>query len=256
VKKSWGKMFTLLMIVALAATLTACGSSGKLEIGTDNSFKPFCYLDENGKVVGFDVDLWDAIAKEAGIEYELKPMEFKGIINSVKAGTLDAAIAGITIKDERKEQVDFAMPYYNAGLMVLVAADNNDIQSVGDLKGKVVATKTATTSYDYAMELEGVKEVKPFEDIAQAYQELMNGRADAVIFDAPNVADFANSDGKGKVKTVADIQTGEQYGIALTKGSKHMNDINKALQTVIDNGTYAELYEKWFGVKPSALPGQ
>jgi glutamine transport system substrate-binding protein len=250
------KSCILLLTLSLVFVLSACGNGDTLQIGTDNSFKPFAYLDEDGNVAGFDIDLWDAIAKEAGFQYEMKPMDFSGIINSVKAGTLDAGIAGITIRDDRKEKVDFAMPYYNAGLMLLVRSDTNDINGVGDLEGKTIATKISTTSYDFAQDVDGVKEVKPFQDINQAYQELLNGGADAVIFDAPNVVNFVDEKGEGKVKTVTFIENGEQYGIAVQKGSELRDKINEALEKVVENGTYEALYEKWFGQKPKVLPGQ
>ncbi|MTI80410.1 MAG: glutamine ABC transporter substrate-binding protein GlnH [Firmicutes bacterium] len=228
----------------------------KLVVGTDTSFVPFEYQNqETGEYEGFDIDLWAAIADELGVEYELKPMDFNGLIPALQSGTIDVALAGMTIKEERKEKVDFALPYYDAGLLVLVRADEEEIQSVDDLDGKVIATKTGTTSYDYSAEkVEGVKEVKPFPNIDGAYMELINNGADAVIFDSPNVMFFAKDKGKGQVKPVGDILQGQQYGIAFPKGSELVPEVNEALEKIFENGTYNEIYKKWFGQEPKSLP--
>lgn len=272
--KTTKKIGLMLMVLALAIGLVACGSTSsndnsgdndsapengskeKLVVGTDTSFVPFEYLNsETNQYEGFDIDLWAAIAEELGLEYELKPMDFNGLIPALQSGTIDVALAGMTIKEERKEKVDFALPYYDAGLLVLVNADNEDIKSVDDLDGKVVATKTGTTSYDYSVAVEGVKEVKPFPNIDGAYMELINGGADAVIFDSPNVLFFAANKGKDKVKPVGDILEGQQYGIAFPKGSELVADVNQVLENFFENGKYDEIYEKWFGQKPVKKPG-
>ncbi len=260
----------LLVVFGLLISLVGCGGKTaenkpaenkpeakkeKLVVGVDASFVPFEFLNQQtGKYEGFDIDLWAEIAKELGLEYELKPMDFNGLIPALQSGAIDAALAGMTIKEERKQKVDFSIPYYDAGLLVLVRADNNDIKGVQDLKGKVVATKTGTTSYDYAVKIPGVKEVKPFPNIDGAYMELISGAADAVVFDSPNVLYYANTTGKGKVKPVGDLLEGQQYGFAFPKGSKLVPEVNKVLEKLFENGKYDELYEKWFGQKPKQKP--
>jgi len=264
------KLFLLVVVSALVFGLTACGSTSgndngsgdaenkdgeKIVVGCDTSFVPFEFLNEStGEYEGFDIDMWDAIALELGVEYELKPMDFNGLIPALQSGSIDVAIAGMTIKDERKEKVDFARAYYDAGLMVLVRADNADIKGVDDLNGKVVTTKTGTTSYDYSVAVEGVKEVKPFPNIDGAYLELINGGADAVIFDSPNVLYFAANKGKDRVKPVGELLDGQQYGIAFPKGSAMVEDVNTVLEEMFVNGKYDEIYEKWFGQKPLSIP--
>lgn len=256
----WKKLGTVMLALLLVAAMTACGQSAggdKLVVGTDTNFLPFEFLNqETGEYEGFDIDLWDAIAKEIDVEYELKPMDFNGLIPALQSESIDVAIAGMTITAEREEKVDFANPYYDAGLLVLVKSDNTEIQGANDLSGKVVATKTGTTSYDYAKGISGIKDVIPFPNIDGAYMELMNGGADAVIFDSPNVLYFAKTKGEGKVKPVGDILDGQQYGIAFPEGSAIVDDVNQALQKLIDNGTYETIYEKWFGQKPLSIPGQ
>lgn len=268
-----GKFRKLLAMAVMAALVlmlaAACGKNGgetaapeqgqgqsggeKLIVGTDTSFVPFEFLNtDSGEYEGFDIDLWAAIAEELGLDYELKPMDFNGLIPALQSGSLDAALAGMTIKDERKEKVDFAIPYYDAGLLILVRSDNTDIQGVDDLKGKVVATKSGTTSFDYVKALDGIKEIKPFPNIDGAYMDLMSQGSDAVVFDSPNVLYFIKTKGEGKVKAVGDLLEGQQYGIAFPKGSALVKDVDEVLQTFLDNGKYDEIYAKWFGEKPAA----
>lgn len=236
-----------------AAPVQGQQQAKKLTVGTDTSFVPFEFLNsDTGKYEGFDIDLWDAIATELNHDYELQPMDFNGLIPALQAGSLDVALAGMTIKEERKQQVDFAIPYYDAGLLILVRSDNSDIKGVDDLKGKVVATKSGTTSFDYVKALEGIKEIKPFPNIDGAYMDLIAQGADAVVFDSPNVLYFVQTKGEGKVKTVGDLLEGQQYGIAFPKGSDLVEPVNKVLQEMMDNGKYDDIYAKWFGEKPAS----
>jgi len=252
-----------LLIFTLSLILVGCGGNEannnngnesekqSVVIGHDINFVPFEYKDSTtGKYVGFDIDFIEAIAREAGFEYTLEPMAFDGLIPALQADKIDIAIAGMTIKPEREEVVDFAQPYYDAGLHLLVRADEEKIKGVEDLKGKVIASKSGTTSFDFSKEIEGVKTVTPFKTIVEAYQELEKGAADAVIFDSPAILIYANKEGKDKVKIVGPLYDGQQYGVALQKGSEFTEKVNEAINTLRKNGTYDNIYEKWFGQKP------
>ena len=260
------KVGILVLLTLLMVSLAACGGgeeesaapeekAEKLVVGCDTSFVPFEYLNqETGEYEGFDVDMWAEIAKELKLEYELQPMDFNGLIPALQSGSIDAAIAAMTIKEERTEKVDFSVPYYDAGLLVLVATDEEEIKSVDDLAGKVVATKTGTTSYDYSMAIKGVKKVVPFPNIDGAYMELENQGADAVVFDSPNILYFAATKGKDMVKPVGEILQAEQYGIAFPKDSELDADVNEVLNKMFEDGRYAEIYKKWFGTEPKSIP--
>lgn len=241
-----------ILLLALALLLCATTvSAKKLIVATDTNFPPFEFKDpETGKHTGFDVELWDAIATEIGVEYTLQPMDFNGIIPGLQSGQLDVGIAGMTIKPERAEVVDFSDPYYNAGLLILVKADNTDITDVQTLAGKVVSTKLGTTSEDFAKKEAGAKEVKLFPNNDAMFMELMAGGADAVIFDSPVVSDFMRTVGKGQVKVAGPLYMGQSYGIAFPKGSDMVAKTNAALQKLKDSGAYRDLYIKWFGTEP------
>jgi glutamine transport system substrate-binding protein len=239
--------FLALTVMGMAQALAA----DKLAVATDTNFPPFEFKDpQTGAHTGFDVELWDALAKSIGVEYTLQPMDFNGIIPGLQSGQVDVGIAGMTIKPERAKVVDFSDPYYNAGLLILVKKDNTDIQGVADLKGKIVSTKLGTTSEDFAKKEAGAKEVKLFPNNDAMFMELLSGGADAVIFDSPVVSNFLRTAGQGQVKVVGPLYMGQSYGIGFPKESPLVPKVNAALKKMKEDGTYRELYIKWFGTEP------
>ncbi|MDO4766726.1 MAG: glutamine ABC transporter substrate-binding protein GlnH [Pseudomonadota bacterium] len=240
--------FLTLFILMLCAT---AATAKKLVVATDTNFPPFEFKDpQTGKHTGFDVELWNAIAREMGAEYTLQPMDFNGIIPGLQSGQIDVGIAGMTIKPERTQVVDFSDPYYNAGLLILVRTDDSTTTDVTSLEGKIVATKLGTTSEDFAKREAKAREVKLFPNNDAMFMELLAGGADAVIFDSPVVSDFMRTAGKGKVKVVGPLYMGQAYGIGFPKGSELVGKTNAALKKLKDSGEYRELYMKWFGTEP------
>ena len=237
----------------LALSVTASAASAEtLRVVTDPSFVPFEMMDpESGEMIGFDMEIIAEVADRAGFDYNLNTMDFNGIIPALQTGNVDIAIAGITITDEREEIVDFSDPYYDSGLRILVRKDNDQIKKLDDLEGKKVGTKIGSTSYDFlTANLDQDGGVTPYPGSSDMYMSLMSGAVDAVFYDAPNVGYFASTKGEGKVKTVGPLYEGQQYGIALKEGSKWVEDVNKALASMKEDGTYKEIYEKWFGEMP------
>ncbi|MCW4459516.1 transporter substrate-binding domain-containing protein [Microbacterium sp. MPKO10] len=248
--------------LALMAGLTACSSDdggdtdAPLEdtyvVATDTSFVPFEFK-QDGEYVGFDIDLINAVADEAGFKIDLKTTNFDGMIPGLQTGTFDIAIAGMTIKPERAEKVDFSDPYYKSGLRIGVPVDNDDITSVDDLEGKNIATRLGSTSADYIeANIEGAT-AQTFEQLDQAYLAVQNGTSDAILYDAPNVAYYIQTKGEDSLKMVGELLEAQDYGIAIAQGNENLvAAIDDALATLKENGTYDELYEKWFGEAPPA----
>ncbi|WP_394662173.1 glutamine ABC transporter substrate-binding protein GlnH [uncultured Pantoea sp.] len=236
--------------LALAFSLSSTAADKELIVATDTAFVPFEFK-QGGKYVGFDIDLWDAVAKELKLDYTLKPMDFSGIIPALQTKNVDLALAGITITDERKKAIDFSDGYYKSGLLVMVRNNENEIKGIDDLNGKTVAVKSGTGSVDYAKAHIKTKDLRQFPNIDNAYMELGTNRADAVLHDTPNILYFINTAGKGRFKAVGESIEAQQYGVALPKGSDELRDkINGALKTLRDNGTYNTIYKKWFGTEP------
>ncbi|TPV24572.1 glutamine ABC transporter substrate-binding protein GlnH [Pantoea anthophila] len=236
--------------LALAFSLSSTAADKKLVVATDTAFVPFEFK-QGDKYVGFDVDLWDAIAKELKLDYTLKPMDFSGIIPALQTRNVDLALAGITITEERKKAIEFSDGYYKSGLQVMVRNNENNIKGISDLNGKVVAVKSGTGSVEYAKANIKSKDLRQFPNIDSAYMELGTNRADAVLHDTPNILYFIHTAGKGRFKAVGDSIEAQQYGIAFPKGSDDLREkVNGALKILKENGTYNQLYKKWFGTEP------
>lgn len=247
-----------ILSVALATTAIFSGNAmaqdegATLQALTDPSFVPFEMLDkDSGEMVGFDMDILAEVAKRAGFDYNLKTMSFSGIIPALQTGTADVAIAGITITDAREKVVDFTDPYYQSGLRILVPADNNDVQTMEDLKGLSISTKIGSTSYKYLTNRFGDNAtVKPYPRTSNMYMAVLSGAVDAAVYDAPNVAYFAKTKGADKAKVVGPLYEAQPYGLAFVQGSEWVDDANAALKSMKEDGTYAEIYQKWFGKLP------
>jgi len=228
-------------------------SGGILTVATEPAFPPFEFQADNGELQGFDIDLMNAIGETAGLEVQFESLPFDGIIPALQAGTVDAAISGMTITEERLQTVDFSRPYIKAGLAIAVQDDNTEVKGLDDLEDKKIAVQIGTTGADQAAEIPGA-EISTFDSAPLALQELANGNVDAVINDAPVTLDAIASGNIDGLKVVGELLTTEFYGIALPKDSENVAVINDALTTMMENGTYAEIYQKWFGDEPPELP--
>lgn len=224
-----------------------------LTVAIDPTFPPFQSKAADGSLEGFDIDLVNAVAEAAGFEMELQELPFDGIIPALQSETVDATISTMTITAERAEAVDFSRPYFKAGLAIAVPEANTDIQSFDDLEGKALAAQIGTTGADKANEA-NASEVRTFDNAPLALQELVNGNVDAVINDAPVTLYAIESGNVPGVKVVGELLTEEFYGMATPKGSASLELINQGLSTIIENGKYQEIYQKWFGAEAPELP--
>ena len=236
-----------------AAAVFALGAHAaaaeEIIVATDTAFVPFEFK-QDGAYTGFDIDMWTAIADELELEFELRPMDFSGIIPALQTGQVDVALAGITIKPSRQEVIDFSDGYYDSGFRMMVAADS-EIASWDDLAGKTLAVKTGTSASDWAEENLPETELRKFPNIDNAYLELRTGRVDAAMHDTPNVLYYIATAGNGQVKAVGEQMMAHQYGIGFPKGSELVGPVNEALAKMRADGRYDAIYTKWFGEAPS-----
>ncbi len=231
-------------------------TEGKIIVGSDTAYPPFENV-VNGVTEGFDVDLVKAIGERLGVEVEFKTYKFDALIAGMQAGTeFDMIASAMTITDERKEAIDFSDPYINSNQSLAVAADST-IATVDDLKkGDKVGVQSGTTGEKWAKDNLAPKGivVTPYDDILAAFNALSAGDIVGVINDAPISQDVVKDPAR-KAKVVAEIPTGEQYGFAFNKSNTALRDaVNGALAEIKADGTYVEIYKKWFGAEPLSIP--
>lgn len=224
-----------------------------LKVALDPTFPPFQNTTANGGFEGFDIDLINAIADAEGLTLEMEGLPFDGIIPALQAGTVDLTISTMTITPERAQAVDFSRPYFKSGQAIAVQESNTDITSYDNLNGKRVAVQIGTVGAEKA-EAAQAADVRTFDNTPLALQELANGNVDAVIADSPVILYAIKSGNAPGIKVSGELLTEEYYGIAAPKGSANLEKINAGLATIIENGTYEEVYQKWFSGEPAELP--
>lgn len=227
------------------------GTKKVLKVGTNPDFAPFEFIDQNGKMAGFDLDLIHAIGKKMDMEVEMENIAWDGLIPAVQAGNVDLAIAGMAITPARQEVLLFSDPYYETGLTIMVPK-NSTIQGLEDLKGKKIAVQIGTMSATKAKEVPD-SIVREFNTSADAFMELKNGGADAVINHIPVIKYYMlkNGGADSGFKIAGPPLTSASDAIAAKKENKELIDkVNKAMRELKESGEFDALYEKWFGEKP------
>ncbi|MEQ8822290.1 MAG: basic amino acid ABC transporter substrate-binding protein [Sumerlaeia bacterium] len=250
--------------LALTLFVTGCGSGdsdapsadpnagGKaLRVGMNPAFPPLEYVDESGEIVGFEVDLTDALGEELGREIEYVNVAWNGIFGALTNGNIDLIVSAVTITDERKERYLFSDPYIEAGQVLVVrAGDREKYPDLASLSGAKVGAILNTTGHIKLQESEEIGEVVAYENAGLTFLDLMNGNVEAIMMDKP-VADYFASqkpESAGKLAVVGDLYTDEQFGIVARPGDAALiRDVNAALETLRANGTYDRIYARWFG---------
>jgi ABC-type transport system substrate-binding protein/ABC-type amino acid transport substrate-binding protein len=229
---------------------TVAPEAKKFVIASDAAFPPMEFVDENKNIVGFDVDLITAIAKDQGFEFEIKNTAWDGIFAGLEGGEYDGILSAVTITDERKEQYDFSEPYINAGQSVVVRADETAITDHTSLSGKTVGAQIGTTGAFAVQDIDGAT-LKEYDTIDLALLDLLNKNIDAVVVDTPVAADYALASEQfaGKLMIVGEPFTEEYYGLTVKKGdpSGLLPLFNAGLANVKASGAYDEIYATWIG---------
>ena len=238
--------FALIGLVLCSLVLGGCATKPtKIRIATDATWPPFESVNEQTKEIeGFDIDLMTAIAEKAGLEIEFVNVAWDPLLAGIAQCQYDAAISAMTITEERKKQFLFSDPYFYAGQIVTVHIDNTEIASKHDLSGKVVGAQIGTTG-SFEVEKIGGATLKTYDDIGLAMQDLMNKQIDAVVADNPLALGYVGEN-PDKLKTVGEVFTDENYGIAVCKTKADLvAKINQGLKAVKDEGLIEQLVEKW-----------
>ena len=260
--KPWKKLLAVALVGVMAGVAaksdsssasSAAGQAKKFVIACDAKYAPFS-MEENGKYKGIDVELLDAIAKEEGIDYELKPMDFSGIIPALVSDQIDGAIAGMNITDERKQKVDFSDGYIQSGLAVVVNKDNTSINKVEDLKGKTAAVKKGTTGAKFAEDNKdkyGLT-INYYDDSPSMMLAVANGNADFLMEDYPVINYQIKIGEQAKLRIAVDsVIDPPSYGFAVKKGANAelLKKFNEGLKKIKENGTYDKIVGQYISKK-------
>ena len=250
------KIIALVLALIMVMGLVACASkgastaeAGKLTMATNAQFPPYEYY-EGDKIVGIDAEIAGAIANKLGLELVIEDMEFDSIIEAVKAGKADIGLAGMTVTPERQETVDFTVSYAT-GVQVVIVAEDSPIASVDDLfvegNNYVIGVQRNTTGDLYTtwdLEDNGLATIDRYSKGADAVQALLTGKVDCVVIDnEPAKAFVAETEGLKILETEYVL---EEYAAAMSKDNKELyENVNKALQELIADGTVASIVNKY-----------
>ncbi len=251
--KSWKKLLVFSLMAVFAVTVVACGSdntSGDEEkevftFAMSGLYPPFNYSD-NGELVGFDVEIGYALAERMGMEPNPVTNPWQTILAALQSNRFDAIIGSMAITEERQKEVNFTIPYYESGAQVFISEENEEIQSVADLNSKRIGVVIASTFEDIAREY--TDDVTTYDSDVTALQDLLvRGRLDAVITDQL-VGLYAINQNNLAIKPVDVPIYLDQMGIPVKKENTELLErINAALEEMKNDGTYAEISEKYFG---------
>lgn len=268
------KAILLLFIVALAVIAAACGTQpklpdttkntqsekssgshtlseikekGEITIGIDDTLPPMEYRNDKNELVGFDIDFANALAKELGVKVKFVPSAWDGIIPGLDAKRFDIILSSMNVTDERRKKVDF-VEYFGVGQILAVKAGNPlKIQSIDDLKGKMVGVQLGSTGETAVNSLNGIKEVKKYDLTTDVFNDMGLGRVNAAVV-GEMIGRYYMTTKPGSFEVVGNAFNVQPMGIAVRKGDTELkNALEKAVQTVEDNGTLSKISEKWFG---------
>jgi len=266
VKKRMRFLTIFFLLASLSALLFACGGGGssdeeasgesgdagnesgeeitKLVAGTDATYAPMEYMDDNGEIVGINIDIVNALAEELGIEVEFKNIGWEPLFPAVDNGEVDFAVSSITITEEREESYDFTDPYYIANQLILVPEDS-DVTSFQDLEDKRVAVQINTTGHIVVKDLLGETStnIVAAETMPLAISEMINGNAEAAVGDNSTVNEYIKNNPDAAVKTVEDDSfEKEYYGLMVKKGNAEVLELlNEGIEKIKENGKLAEI---------------
>lgn len=246
-------VFSIAVLAALAAGWSQTAAAEKLRLGTEGAYPPFNFIDADGKVGGFDVEIGLALCKQMKTECEIVTQDWDGIIPGLQAKKYDFVIASMSITDERKKQVSFTEPYYRSALALVAPKDSDIVDvSVDALAGKMIGAQAGTTQGEYAQTFIR-SDVKLYPTQEEVNLDIINGRLDLQVSDYLPMLDWINNSPDGACckfagKPVTDPTfAGEGIAIALRNEDDDLrNRLNEALKAIRADETYAAISEKYF----------
>ncbi|MFA1822609.1 transporter substrate-binding domain-containing protein [Virgibacillus oceani] len=256
-----------LMVIAVCSLIfiAACGDSdaasenqdsfeeikdsGVLRVGFEGTYRPFNFLDENEEYTGFDVDIANELTERLGVEAEFVSTSWDSLIGGLNSDRFDVIIAQMTITEERMESVDFTDPYVMTGSVLITREDTDDISQLEDISGRRVGTAAGSTFEDVANSVDGA-DLTLYESINEYLQDLLNGRLDVIINDQLLIS-YNIQEEDLPIKIASDILNEDEIAMAVDKGKEELVEkLNEELANIMEDGTYEEIYRKWFDSEP------
>lgn len=262
------KSIMLVTLAASALMLSACNKSGEtgatdadtsadsaplnIKIATESSYKPFSYTDANGQLIGYEIDLTNALCEQMNAKCDIISQDWDGLIPGLNAKKFDAIIAGMTITPERKEVVDFSDPYFHSGIILI--GKKGDNLTIDGLKGLPVGSQRSTVSSQYLQDNHPEANIKLYDTQENAYLDLTSGRVQALMADKVIGLDWLKTDaGKDYEVKGPEISTNDDaMGIAFRKGDPLVAKFNTALNEIKASGKYSEITDSYFGTSSTA----
>ena len=244
------KTFLVLLALICSVTLFASGAGEDdgYTFATNANWPPLEYVDENGDIVGFEIDLIKAMSEVTGVPMDYGNTAWDTIFAGLANGQYDGIASGVTVTEERKQTIDFSQTIYQVTQSILTLKENADLTDARSLFGKTVGVQMGTTGH-FAMEEYPEIEIKAYEDIALAIEDMINGNSDAVVCDSVIASDYvlANDNYREMLAVTGTASdTVEDIAIAAEKGNSELLDlINSAVDTLRESGQLEELYAKW-----------
>lgn len=227
-------------------------SEGELHMATNAAFPPYEMIADDGSFEGIDVEIATAIAGKLGLTLVVDDMDFGSVITAVQTGKEDIAMAGLTVTDERKQNVDFT-DSYATGVQVVIVPEDSDIATIDDLEGKMIGCQESTTGYIYCSDTPenggyGEENVTAFPNGANAVQALLSGKVDCVVIDSQPAQEYVKQNEGLKILDTEFVT--EEYAIGVSKDNTALRDaVNAALKELIDDGTVQSIIDKYISAE-------
>lgn len=242
--KNLKKIIAAVLALCMLCCFAGCGAKDNtLTMGTNATFPPYEYVDDDGNIIGIDAEIAAAIAEKLGMELEIKDMEFDSLITACAGGSVDVVLAGMTVTDERKESVNFS-DSYATGIQVIIVKEDSEIATADDLDGKTIGVQSGTTGDIYCRDDYGEDSVKQYNNGALAVAALQNGQVDCVVIDNEPAKNFVASNDGLKILDTEYIT--EDYAIAVAKeNTELLEKINNAMTELKADGTIDKIINKY-----------
>ncbi|ABO49907.1 amino acid ABC transporter substrate-binding protein, PAAT family [Desulforamulus reducens MI-1] len=227
-------------------TLDQIKEKGVIVAGLDDTFAPMGYRDESNKLVGFDIDMGEEMAKRLGVKIQWQPTQWDGIIMALDSKRFDIILSGMTVTEERKKSINFSVPYVGDGQIMVVKKGTTGFNTAADLKGKVVGTQAGSSGEEAVKKVEGIKEVKLYKTYPEAFTDLQIGRIPVVVCDRITASHYI-SKRADTYEIVGEKITDEPLAIGLRKSDPELKEaIDNVLNEMKKDGTLTKISMKWF----------